>query len=192
MSTKVPDVIKGSMYVVGDQIDIEQVLPSQHRGVDLSHAQMRRQLGWYALSGLSEQARGLPKGCVEFSSATRTPGQFPLVVAGKNFGCGTFREEACIALREAGVRAVIAESFDPVFYRNSFNNGHFIPCDTQRERLCTVVETGMEGELILTNTEKPTLYVSALKTSWALGSLGDIAPVLQGLYCSLIPPYKDT
>lgn len=46
-----------------------------------------------------------------------------IVIAGKNFGCGSSREQAAIALREAGVRCVIAPSFARIFFRNAINTG---------------------------------------------------------------------
>ena len=46
-----------------------------------------------------------------------------VIVAGENFGCGSSREHAPIALKEAGVSAIIAKSFARIFYRNSFNMG---------------------------------------------------------------------
>lgn len=46
-----------------------------------------------------------------------------VLVAGKNFGCGSSREQAPIALKEAGVSAVVAESFARIFYRNAINQG---------------------------------------------------------------------
>ena len=53
--------------------------------------------------------------------ASRLPGS--VVVAGKNMGCGSSREQAVMALREAGVRAVIAPSFARIFFRNCINVG---------------------------------------------------------------------
>jgi 3-isopropylmalate/(R)-2-methylmalate dehydratase small subunit len=46
-----------------------------------------------------------------------------VIVAGENFGCGSSREHAPIALKEAGIKAVIAKSFARIFYRNAFNMG---------------------------------------------------------------------
>lgn len=46
-----------------------------------------------------------------------------IIIAGKNFGCGSSREHAPIAIKASGIQAVIAESFARIFYRNSFNIG---------------------------------------------------------------------
>jgi len=57
-----------------------------------------------------------------------------VIVAGKNFGCGSSREQAAIALREAGVVAVIAPSFARIFFRNAINIGlPLIECDLSCE-----------------------------------------------------------
>jgi len=57
-------------------------------------------------------------------------GRGDIIVAGRNFGCGSSREEAPIALKAAGVSAVVAESFARIFYRNSINRG--LPVLTSR------------------------------------------------------------
>ena len=46
-----------------------------------------------------------------------------VIVAGKNFGCGSSREHAPIAIKAAGIQAVVAKSFARIFYRNAFNIG---------------------------------------------------------------------
>lgn len=53
-----------------------------------------------------------------------------VIVAGKNFGCGSSREQAAVALREAGVQGIIAPSFARIFYRNAINIGlPVVECD---------------------------------------------------------------
>lgn len=175
----IPDVIKGAVYVVGDHIDTDQIIPAQYLSLDPSRPQERKKFGWYALSGLPESSQGLPKGALPFAAEGQSPGRFPIIIAGKNFGCGSSREHACIALQEAGVRAVVAEFFARIFYRNSINGGYLIPCDSQQTRLCDTIATGMEAELILSNPSKPVLHVAALKTSWTLGPLGDVLPIVE-------------
>jgi 3-isopropylmalate dehydratase small subunit len=72
------------------------------------------------------------------------------VVAGKNFGCGSSREQAAAALKFAGVGAVIAGSFARIFYRNSINLGMPAVIAPEAAVVCTV---GDELELDLTAGE---------------------------------------
>lgn len=68
------------------------------------------------------------------------------VVAGKNFGCGSSREQAPLSIKYAGAHAVLAKSFARIFYRNSFNLGlPLIECDTDKIK---------EGALIIVDLEK--------------------------------------
>jgi 3-isopropylmalate dehydratase small subunit len=69
------------------------------------------------------------------------------IVAGKNFGCGSSREHAPVAVKAAGVAAVIAESFARIFYRNAFNMGLPILECTQAAR---EIQEGDELEVDLT------------------------------------------
>ncbi len=68
---------------------------------------------------------------------------YKVIVAGKNFGCGSSREHAPIALKAAGIEMVVAESYARIFFRNAVNGGHLIPCECQ-DRLCEQVCTGDE------------------------------------------------
>jgi 3-isopropylmalate/(R)-2-methylmalate dehydratase small subunit len=59
--------------------------------------------------------------------------QGDFIVAGKNFGCGSSREQAPLALKHAGVAAVLAQSFARIYFRNSINNGlPALVCDTSQ------------------------------------------------------------
>ncbi|MCK4859539.1 MAG: 3-isopropylmalate dehydratase [Candidatus Omnitrophica bacterium] len=67
------------------------------------------------------------------------------IVAGKNFGCGSSREQAPLALKAAGIKAVIASSFARIFYRNSFNIGlPLIVCDTKEIKENDFLEIDMD------------------------------------------------
>lgn len=97
-------VYEGQAWVFGDHVNTDQILPGKYldRPTDL--------VGQYAMTGLDEA----------FPQRVR-PGDF--VVAGVNFGCGSSREAAVLALKQAGVAAIIARSFARIFFRNAINNG---------------------------------------------------------------------
>ncbi|MGF3499065.1 MAG: 3-isopropylmalate dehydratase small subunit [Candidatus Methanosuratincola sp.] len=97
--------MKGRVWKFGDDIDTDVIIPAKYlRSVDQSV--------WpkHVLEGVDP----------EFSSKVR-PGD--IIVAGKNFGCGSSREQAALAIKWAGVAAVVAESFARIFFRNAINNG---------------------------------------------------------------------
>jgi len=67
------------------------------------------------------------------------------VVAGKNFGCGSSREQAVIAIKYAGCQAVLAKSFARIFYRNAFNLGlPLVECDTVRIKQGDLIELDLK------------------------------------------------
>jgi methanogen homoaconitase small subunit len=71
-----------------------------------------------------------------------------VIVAGKNFGCGSSREQAAIAIKEAGVVAVVAPSFARIFFRNAINIGlPLIECDLTCTEGSTVTFNLAEGWL---------------------------------------------
>lgn len=97
--------IKGTIIVVGNNIDTDQIYPGRFLALTDPG-----EIGSHCLSGVSETiAASFPKGGI--------------VVAGRNFGCGSSREHAPIALIHMGAAAVIADSFARIFYRNSINLG---------------------------------------------------------------------
>src|SRR5438045_7459337 len=89
---------------------------------------------------------GLPTGHVPFLADDEFVSPYKIVVAGKNFGCGSSREHAPIALDAAGIEAVVAEFYARIFYRNAVNGGYLVPFESA-ERLCDRVCTGDELEL---------------------------------------------
>jgi len=98
-------VIKGRVWKFGDDVDTDVIIPAKYlRSLDQSV--------WpkHVLEGLDPG----------FSSKVRAG---DIIVAGKNFGCGSSREQAALAIKWAGVAAVVAESFARIFFRNAINNG---------------------------------------------------------------------
>ncbi len=97
--------LKGRVHKFGDDINTDEIIPARYLNT----------------SDPAELARhAMEDADPEFVQKVR-PGDF--IVAGKNFGCGSSREHAPIALKFAGVAAVIADSFARIFYRNAFNMG---------------------------------------------------------------------
>jgi 3-isopropylmalate/(R)-2-methylmalate dehydratase small subunit len=85
-----------------------------------------------------------------------------VIIAGENFGCGSSREHAPIALKAAGVSAVIAKSFARIFYRNSFNMGLpiFELADTDEIKEADEIEINLDdGTIKNITTEKTYKFV---------------------------------
>jgi 3-isopropylmalate/(R)-2-methylmalate dehydratase small subunit len=80
-----------------------------------------------------------------------------VIVAGENFGCGSSREHAPIALKAAGVSAVVAKSFARIFYRNAFNMGlaiYELPQTDEISEGDEIVISSCEGEIENLTTKK--------------------------------------
>ncbi len=77
------------------------------------------------------------------------------IVAGKNFGCGSSREQAPLAIKAAGVNAVIADSFARIFYRNSFNIGlPLIICNTEKIKEDDFLEIDLDRGILKVRDSK--------------------------------------
>src|SRR5205823_14560458 len=98
-----------------------------------------------------------------------------IVLAGKNFGCGSSREHAPIALDAAGIEAVVAEFYARIFFRNSVNGGYLVPFECP-DRLCDRVCTGDELHI---DVEKAVLRNLTTREEWKLKPLGEVAPILE-------------
>ena len=134
--------------------------------------------GRYALSGVPTEAAGLPGGSVPFvdqSDPENTTSRFSIIVAGKNFGCGSSREHAHLALAEAGVKAVVAEFYARIFYRNSVNGGYLVPFESA-ERLVEEFETEDEAEIL---AEEGIIRNLTRGTEYRLKPLGEVAEIIR-------------
>ncbi|WP_456482882.1 3-isopropylmalate dehydratase small subunit [Methanopyrus kandleri] len=99
------DVIRGRAWVFGDDIDTDQIIPGRYLTT-----QDPEELAKHVMEGADP----------EFPEKVR---EGDVIVAGKNFGCGSSREHAPIALKAAGIACVVARSFARIFYRNAINLG---------------------------------------------------------------------
>jgi len=97
--------ICGRCWKFGDNVNTDMVFPQRH-----SHITDPNEIAKHAMEGYDP----------EFSKKV---GQGDIIVAGKNFGCGSSMEHAPIALKSVGIAAIIAESFARIFYRNAISLG---------------------------------------------------------------------
>ena len=99
------DKFTGKVWVLGDDIDTDIIIPTEY--LALKTIDDMKQYGFSPLR--PELAGQIEKG--------------DIIVAGKNFGCGSSREHAPLCIKTAGISVVIAKSFARIFYRNSINIG---------------------------------------------------------------------
>ena len=170
--------VTGPVYVLGDDIDTDQIIPAQHLVYNPSNDDERKFFGKFALSGVPAEGGGLPGGKVPFIDPYRDEfhTDFRIILAGKNFGCGSSREHAPLALAEAGIKIVIAEFYARIFFRNSVNGGYLIPYETP-QRLIDIIST---GETLTVDIENNTLTLHDQDNAvLPLSPLGDILPILE-------------
>ena len=161
--------IRGRIYVVGDNIDTDQIIPAEYLNLVPTIPEEYKKLGSYALAGLPlapDQPPFVPPGTME------TP--YRIIIAGRNFGCGSSREHAPIALGAAGVEAVVAESYARIFFRNCVATGELYPVETTT-RLLQAFRTNDEAVLDL---EAVTITNVGSGAVHRLRPLGDAGPVI--------------
>ncbi|MFH1415910.1 MAG: 3-isopropylmalate dehydratase small subunit [Elusimicrobiota bacterium] len=98
-------IIEGNAFRFGDDVDTDQIIPARY--LDTSDPD---KLAEHCMEGADEN----------FASKVKP---MDIIVAGRNFGCGSSREHAPLSIKGAGIGAVIAESFARIFFRNAINIG---------------------------------------------------------------------
>jgi len=162
-------VFSGPVYVVGDNIDTDQIIPAEFLNLVPTIPEEYEKLGSYALCGLPESLYP-----ARFVKAGRLDTEYSIVVGGRNFGCGSSREHAPIALGSAGCKVVLAESFARIFFRNSVATGELYPCEII-ERLCEVLKT---GDVVTVDLDAGTVTVKNTGKVCRFKPLGDVRPVV--------------
>ncbi|MCC7518485.1 MAG: 3-isopropylmalate dehydratase [Verrucomicrobiae bacterium] len=160
-------ILEGALYVMRDNVDTDQIIPAQYLNLVPTIPEEYEKLGGYALIGLSEAQH--PE---RFIAPGELKTRYPLLIAGRNFGCGSSREHAPIALGAAGAQAVIAESYARIFFRNCVATGELYPIESA-VRLCDTLKTGQIGRLDL---DAGTLVVEGV--IHRLKPLGEARPVI--------------
>src|SRR5262245_61344674 len=168
-------VFAGPVYVVRDNIDTDQIIPAQYLNLVPTIPEEYEKLGSYALCGLPESLYA-----ARYVTEGKLDSEYPIVVGGRNFGCGSSREHAPIALGSAGCKIVLAESFARIFFRNCVATGELYPCECV-DRLCDALKTGDE---VTVDLDAGTVTVKSTGKAHEFKPLGDVRPVVDagGLY----------
>ncbi|OON96377.1 MAG: 3-isopropylmalate dehydratase small subunit [Epulopiscium sp. Nele67-Bin005] len=118
--------IKGSVFKYGDNVDTDVIIPARYLNVAEAH-----ELAKFCMIDIDDT----------FVSRVN---KGDIIVAGKNFGCGSSREHAPIAIKASGISCVIAKSFARIFYRNAINIGlPILEC----EKAVDAIEAGHQLEI---------------------------------------------
>ncbi len=139
-------IIRGRVLLVGDDVDTDAIIPARYL-VTTDPAE----LGRHCLEGLDPGFPGRIR-----------PGD--IIVAGKNFGCGSSREHAVLALKGAGIACVVAESFARIFFRNAVNLGFPV-------LECPELKGIREGDRIVVDLEKGEVTGDDGGSSWKASPL---------------------
>ncbi|NQS97116.1 MAG: 3-isopropylmalate dehydratase [candidate division Zixibacteria bacterium] len=99
------NTIKGPIWKLGDDIDTDLIYPGKYLPIIVAN-----EMAEHALEGYDP----------EFPAKIQ---EGDIIVAGKNFGCGSSREQAATSLKFAGIAAIIAKSYSRIFFRNAVNQG---------------------------------------------------------------------
>jgi 3-isopropylmalate/(R)-2-methylmalate dehydratase small subunit len=162
-------VFTGPIYVVRDNIDTDQIIPAQYLNLVPTISEEYDKLGACALCGLPESLYP-----TRYVRVGQFDSEYTIVIAGKNFGCGSSREHAPIALGSAGCEVVLAEGFARIFFRNCVATGELYPCEIT-ERLCDTLKT---GDVVTVDLDKATVTVKATGKAFSFKPLGDVRSVV--------------
>lgn len=150
-----------------DNIDTDQIIPA-------------RFLKTTSMEGLGDNLfldwRYLPDGSPNPDFPLNKPAAkgAQILITGDNFGCGSSREHAPIALGSAECQIVLAESFARIFFRNCVATGELYPCEC-KDRLCDVLKT---GDVVTVDLDAATVTVKQTGKVYSFKPLGDVRPVV--------------
>ncbi|PIN09213.1 3-isopropylmalate dehydratase [Handroanthus impetiginosus] len=161
----------GLCYVVGDNIDTDQIIPAEYLTLVPSKPDEYEKLGSYALIGLPSSYE------TRFVEPGETKTKYSIVIGGDNFGCGSSREHAPVALGASGVKAVVAESYARIFFRNSVATGEIYPLESEG-RLCEECKTGDVVTIELGEGDSKLINHTSGK-EYKLKPIGDAGPVIE-------------
>lgn len=131
--------VKGRVWRFGDHVDTDQIIPAERLTSDNND-----KLGRFAFEKVRPEMAGQVK-------------KGDVIVAGRNFGCGSSREHAPRALLQMGISCVVAESYARIFYRNCINTGLLpVECKVEAE----------DGDVLAVDFDKGTIDNVTTGKSW--------------------------
>lgn len=139
-------IYKGKTYKFGDNVDTDQILPSQYLVLPSI-----KEMAQYAMEPL------IPDFSEKYKSGD-------IIIAGHNFGCGSSREQAPAVLKELGVQVIIAKDFARIFFRNCINIGILLIELSEADKL-------PDGDTIRIDTDTSVIYHN--EKSYAFTPLSD-------------------
>jgi 3-isopropylmalate dehydratase small subunit len=160
--------LSNKVIVLGDNIDTDQIYPGRY--LELVDPD---EVGSHCLEGVDANiAKSFRKG--------------EIVVAGKNFGCGSSREHAPIALKSMGVSLVVADSFARIFFRNAINLGlPLIICPGLSKKLKNGDEIAVdlfEGTISILSTNEILKAEKVSNHTMSILKAGGIKPMMKQKY----------
>ena len=140
-------IFKGKVWKFGDNIDTDAIIPARYL--------------------TTSDPQELAAHCMEDADPAFVSKMKPgdIIVGGENFGCGSSREHAPIAIKAAGISCVVAKSFARIFYRNAFNMG--LPIFESKE----LPEAIKEGEEIVIDSVKGTITKAAQNKTYTINPI---------------------
>lgn len=140
-------MIRGKVWRFGDNVDTDVIIPARYLN--------------------TTDPEELAKHCMEDADPefAKKVKKGDIMVAGRNFGCGSSREHAPIAIKASGISCVVAESFARIFYRNAFNTGLLIiecPEAAKEAETGDELEIDIETGKIINHTKGKTYMIKPL------------------------------
>ena len=168
------ETITGKVFVLGDNIDTDQIIPAGHLVYSLDDPEERKFYGRYALSGVPDEQSGLPHGGIPLTPEDKFESEFSIIIAGRNFGCGSSREHAPFALQQAGVKAVVSPSYARIFYRNAVDGGFVVPFESRGD----LTEHFRTGDSAVIEREANKITNDRTGDQFELLALGEVADIV--------------
>lgn len=138
--------LKGKVHKFGNDVNTDYIISGRYKFKTLD----MKELAHHVMEDLDP----------DFHSKVQK-GDF--IVAGSNFGCGSSREQAPLAIINADISAVIAKSFARIFYRNCINTGlPVIECDTDQIQVGDELEVDLEGGVLHNHSQGVDLKITPL------------------------------